>query len=47
MDVGESFDVKLFPVEVIPAMLLRGEFVQATISFLFITNSDWKSCILC
>lgn len=29
LDAGESFDVKLFPLEVIPKMLLRGEFVQA------------------
>ena len=29
LDSGEAFDVKLFPVEDIPAMLLRGEFVQA------------------
>ena len=29
LDAGESFDVKLFPVETIPEMLLRGDFIQA------------------
>lgn len=29
LDPGESFDVKLFPLEDVPEMLLRGEFVQA------------------
>ncbi len=29
LDAGESFEVKMFPLDEIPAMLLRGEFVQA------------------
>ena len=29
LDAGECFNVKLFPLDEIPAMLLRGEFVQA------------------
>ena len=29
LDEGECFEVRLFPLDEIPAMLLRGEFVQA------------------
>lgn len=29
LDAGESFDVNLFPVDTVPEMLLRGDFIQA------------------
>lgn len=29
LDAGESFEVKLFPVQELPEMLLRGDFIQA------------------